>query len=40
MNEEKFQKLIEKIQQLKKDNKFDLSMEEDLSIAIMNLISL
>lgn len=40
MNEEKFQKLIEKIQQMKKDNKFDLSTEEDLSIAVMNLISL
>ncbi len=40
MDETKFQKLVEKIQQLKKDNKFDLSIEEDLSIAIMNLISL
>jgi hypothetical protein len=40
MDEQKFQKLIEKIQQMKKDNKFDLSTEEDLSIAIMNLIGL
>ena len=38
--EEKYKKLVEKIEQLKKDNKFDLSVEEDLSIAIMNLISL
>jgi predicted S18 family serine protease len=40
MTEEKFQKIIEKIQQIKKDDKFDLSTEEDLSVAIMNLISL
>lgn len=40
MDEKKFQQLVEKIQNLKKDNKFDLSTEEDLSIAIMNLISL
>ena len=37
---EKFQKLIEKIQEAKKGGKLDLSLEEDLSIAIMNLISL
>ncbi len=30
---------IQKINNSKKDNKFDLSTEEDLSIAIMNLIS-
>ncbi len=40
MDEQKFQKLIEKIQELKKSGEFDLSTEEDLSIAIMNLISL
>jgi len=32
--------LIKKINDLKKDNKLDLSSDEDLSIAIMNLISL
>jgi len=31
---------IQKINDKKKDNKFDLSSEEDLSIAIMNLISI
>ncbi|MFA6397845.1 MAG: hypothetical protein WDK96_03330 [Candidatus Paceibacterota bacterium] len=40
LNEDKFQKLIEKIQDEKKSNKLDLSTEEDLSIAIMNLVSL
>ncbi|MDO8556978.1 MAG: hypothetical protein Q7R98_00755 [Candidatus Jorgensenbacteria bacterium] len=38
--EEQFKKLVEKIEGLKKDNKLDLSREEDLSIAIMNLVSL
>lgn len=40
ITEEQFKKLIEKIEGLKKDNKLDLSREEDLSIAIMNLVSL
>ncbi|MEK7465709.1 MAG: hypothetical protein AAB631_02955 [Patescibacteria group bacterium] len=40
MNESKFEELVKKIQELKKAEKFDLSMDEDLSIAIMNLISL
>lgn len=40
MDGEKFQQLVEKIQQMKKSSEFDLSTEEDLSIAIMNLISL
>ena len=40
MNETKFEELVKKIQELKKAEKFDLSMDEDLSIAIMNLISL
>lgn len=35
-----FDELISRIKQLKKSDKYDLSMEEDLSIAIMNLISL
>lgn len=42
MNSEelKFKTLVEKIEALKKGKNFDLSMEEDLSIAVMNLISL
>lgn len=40
ITEEQFKKLVEKIEGLKKDNKLDLSREEDLSIAIMNLVSL
>lgn len=39
-NEKEFAKLIEKIEKLKASGTYDLSMEEDLSIAIMNLISL
>ncbi|MBI2632801.1 MAG: hypothetical protein HYW78_00210 [Parcubacteria group bacterium] len=39
-DENKFKQLIEKIESLKKRGGYDLSMEEDLSIAIMNLISL
>ncbi len=35
-----FQDFQKKIEQLKKTANFDLSLEEDLSIAIMNLISL
>jgi len=37
---EGFKKLQEKIEQMKKSGGIDLSTEEDLSIAIMNLISL
>lgn len=33
-------KLVEKYDAIKKDNKLDLSADEDLSIAIMNLISI
>ncbi len=33
-------KLVDKYDALKKDNKLDLSADEDLSIAIMNLISI
>ncbi len=42
MNEEqnKFQELIKKIERMKKSGEIDLSTEEDLSIAVMNLISL
>src|SRR3989339_614495 len=32
--------LLEKINQFKKDHALDLSLEEDLSVAIMNLVSL
>ena len=32
--------LLEKVKKLKENNPIDLSMEEDLSIAIMNLVSL
>jgi hypothetical protein len=37
---EDFEKLIKKINELKEKNGVDLSTEEDLSIAVMNLISL
>jgi len=40
MDDKKFQEILKKIQELKKSGEFDLSTEEDLSIAIMNLISL
>ncbi len=36
----KFEELLDRVQKMKKGNKIDLSLEEDLSIAIMNLISL
>lgn len=39
-NDEDFQKLIAKANEAKKDNKLDLSRDEDLSIAIMNLVSI
>ena len=32
--------MIEKVDQLKKDHKLDLSSDQDLSIAIMNLVSI
>jgi hypothetical protein len=34
------QELVDKYDSLKKDNKLDLSADEDLSIAIMNLVSI
>ncbi|MDP3003896.1 MAG: hypothetical protein Q8N43_00045 [Candidatus Azambacteria bacterium] len=36
----KFKDLMEKIERMKKSGEIDLSTEEDLSIAVMNLISL
>jgi rhamnogalacturonyl hydrolase YesR len=35
-----FKRLLEKVNALRESGKYDLSMEEDLSIAVMNLISL
>jgi len=35
-----FQKIIDKVNVLKQGKDFDLSLEEDLSLAVMNLISL
>ena len=35
-----FQSLLSKVKELKNSGKLDLSLEEDLSIAVMNLISL
>ena len=40
MENKKFEELIKKIQKAKQNGNLDLSLEEDLSIAIMNLISL
>lgn len=40
MNSEKINKLLEKVEKLKKEHKLDLSSGEDLSIAVMNLVSL
>ena len=40
MNEDQFGKLIEKIEAAKKGAGVDLSKDEDLAIAVMNLISL
>src|SRR3989338_11346287 len=40
MDKEKFESLIKKVELLKKSGGVDLSTEEDLSLAIMNLISL
>lgn len=37
---EKFKKLMEKVRKAKESGELDLSLEEDLSIAIMNLVSL
>ena len=42
MQDEKlnYEEILKKIEALKKDRSFDLSAEEDLAIAIMNLVSL
>ena len=40
MDDSDFRKLLAKVEELKKGKSFDLSLEEDLSIAVMNLISL
>jgi len=40
INQQKFEELAKKIEEAKKSGSFDLSTEEDLSIAIMNLIGL
>lgn len=40
MNDKQINEFITKVNESKKDHKFDLSTEEDLSIAIMNLISI
>ncbi|HAU07940.1 MAG: hypothetical protein UW46_C0001G0096 [Candidatus Yanofskybacteria bacterium GW2011_GWF1_44_227] len=40
LNRESFDKLVERISDLKKGKAFDLSSDEDLSIAVMNLVSL
>ena len=38
--EKKYQDLLKKVEQQTKENKLDLSSDEDLSIAIMNLVSI
>lgn len=40
IKQEKFGELLAKIEKLKTSGTYDLSMEEDLSLAIMNLVSL
>ena len=40
MNMEEVNKLVGKYKSLQEDNKLDLSADEDLSIAVMNLISI
>lgn len=40
LSREKFDELVKKIEEAKASGTVDLSMEEDLSIAVMNLISL
>lgn len=40
IDQENIKKFIEKVEKLKKEHKLDLSSDEDLSIAIMNLVSL
>jgi len=40
ISQQKFEELVKKIEEAKKSGSFDLSTEEDLAVAIMNLISL
>lgn len=40
INQKELQAFIDKMDDLKKDNKLDLSSDQDLSIAVMNLISI
>ncbi len=40
INQKELQSFIDKMDNLKKDNKLDLSSDQDLSIAVMNLISI
>ncbi len=40
MLEEKYKNLLKKVEDITKENKLDLSADEDLSIAIMNLLSI
>lgn len=40
MEKQKFDELVKKIEEARKSGKFDLSTDEDLSLAVMNLISL
>lgn len=40
IDEKKVEELLEKIKEVQTKNKLDLSLDEDLSIAIMNLISI
>lgn len=39
-NQKQFEEVLKKVEEMKKTGKIDLSTEEDLSIAIMNLVSL
>jgi len=40
INQKELQTFIDKMDSLKKDNKLDLSSDQDLSIAVMNLVSI
>lgn len=40
MEEEKYKELMDKVERITKEDKIDLSSDEDLSIGIMNLISI
>ncbi|KKU15900.1 hypothetical protein A3I34_01285 [Candidatus Jorgensenbacteria bacterium RIFCSPLOWO2_02_FULL_45_12] len=40
IEKKKFEEMLKKAEELRKSGSFDLSMEEDLSIAVMNLVSI